>query len=108
MMPGYDNPGMIIGSGVSRTSGGLPGGFTFFNWNSYQFYDDAFLTRGPHSLKFGFAGENMRHNPFTLYLPTGLVRFTGAATGNPVKDLLTNQPRSLEGGIPTGVSPRGY
>jgi hypothetical protein len=107
MLPGYGAPVMFV-SGFARVGGGLPTGFTFFNWNSYQFYDDAFLTRGTHSLKFGFAGENMRHNPFTFYLPTGLVRFTGAATGNPVQDFLTNRPRSLEGGLPVGVSPRGY
>src|SRR4029077_13793737 len=33
MLPGYDTPGIIMGSGVARTSGGLPGGFTFFRWN---------------------------------------------------------------------------
>ena len=29
-------------------------------WNSYQLYDDAFLTKGAHTMKFGFAAENMR------------------------------------------------
>ncbi|HEV2200270.1 MAG TPA: carboxypeptidase regulatory-like domain-containing protein [Bryobacteraceae bacterium] len=107
MLPGYDIPAMIT-SGLSRTSAGLPGGFTHFNWNSIQFYDDAFLTRGKHSLKFGFALERMRYNPFSLYQPNGLLRFTGFATGNGLEDLLTNQPHSLEGGLPVGVSPRGY
>src|SRR5438093_5079057 len=101
MMPGYDTPGMIMGSGVARTSGGLPGGFTFFRWNSYQFYDDAFLTRGTHSLKFGFAGENMRYNFFQFYNPQGIVRFTSLA------NFLTNQPNSLEGGLPDRINPRG-
>lgn len=32
-------------------------------WNSYQLYDDAFLTKGAHSMKFGFVVENMRHSP---------------------------------------------
>src|SRR5438132_761531 len=100
MMPGYDPPGMIV-SGMSRTSGGLPGGFTYFRWNSVQFYDDAFLTRGTHSLKFGFATENMRYNPFTLYLPNGLVRSSLAG-------LLTNHINSFESGLPINVSPRGY
>src|SRR5258708_38069641 len=31
-------------------------------WNSFQFYDDAFLTRGTHSLKFGFAAEHMQND----------------------------------------------
>jgi hypothetical protein len=107
MMPGYDIPAFIT-SGWSRTSPGLPGPFTHFNWNSIQFYDDAFWTRGTHSLKFGFAVENMRYNPFNLYLPNALMRFNGGATGNGQIDFLTNQPHSIEGGLPVGVSPRGY
>src|SRR5438309_496554 len=100
MMPGFDPPGMIV-SGMSRTSAGLPGGFTYFRWNSVQFYDDAFWTRGTHSLKIGFALENMRYNPFTLYLPNGLLRSS-------LSGLLTNQPRSFESGLPINVGPRGY
>jgi len=107
MLPGYDIPAFIT-TGWSRTSPGLPGAFTHFNWNSIQFYDDAFLTRGTHSLRFGFAMENMRYNPFNLYLPNGLLRFNGNATGNGEIDFLTNQPDSIEGGLPVGVSPRGY
>ncbi len=106
MLPGYGSPSIFV-STFARVPPGLPGGFTYFNWNSYQFYDDAFLTRGTHSLKFGFAGENMRFNSFAL-APNGLVRFTGAATANPLKDFLTNQPNSFGGGLPVGVSPRGY
>src|SRR3989475_2354283 len=113
MMPGYDTAG-ILASGLCPTAGGLPGGFTFFRWNSYQFYDDAFLTRGTHSLKFGFAGENMRYNPWTLYLPTGLLRFIAKPnpnSGDPcspaIQCLLLNHPNSLEGGLPP-TFPRGY
>lgn len=107
MLPGYDVPGMIT-TGLARTYPGLPGGFTHFNWNSIQFYDDAFVTRGTHALKFGFAMENMRYNPFNLYQPNGLLRFNGKATGYGLQDLLTNQPDSLEGGLPVGISPRSY
>jgi hypothetical protein len=107
LMPGFGPPVMFI-SGFARTTGGLPPGFTHHTWNSIQFYDDAFLTRGTHSIKFGFAMERMRYTPFSLYLPTGLVRFNGKKTGNAVKDFLTNQPYSLEGGLPPGVSPRGF
>ncbi|MGH9357288.1 MAG: hypothetical protein ACRD10_14270, partial [Terriglobia bacterium] len=31
-------------------------------WNSFQFYDDAFWTRGSHSVKFGVAVERMELN----------------------------------------------
>src|SRR3989449_67661 len=103
MLPGYDTPSMIV-SGLSRTAGGLPGGFTFFRWNSYQFYDDAFLTRGTHSLKFGFASENMRYNTFTLYLPAGLLRFAAlpnsySPCAPAIQCFLLNHPRSFEGEI---------
>lgn len=35
-------------------------------WNSYQLYDDAFLTKGTHTMKFGFDVENMRHDPSNI------------------------------------------
>src|SRR5438552_1069572 len=112
MMPGYDTPGMIMGSGVARTSGGLPGGFTFFRWNSYQFYDDAFLTRGTPSLKFGFHGAHMRYNPWYLYLPNGLLRFSALPNSyDPcapaIQCFLLNHPRSFEAGLPP-TFPRAY
>ena len=107
MMPGFGAPVMFI-SGFARTPGGLPPAFTHHTWDSIQFYDDAFLTRGTHSLKFGFALERMRYTPFQLYQPVGLVRFNGSKTGSPVQDFLTNQPSSLEGGLPVGVASRGF
>ncbi len=80
---------------------GLNGAVSLHNWNSYQFYDDAFLTRGTHSLKFGFALENMRYNFFTKYNPEGILRFSSLA------NFLTNRPNSLEGGLPERINPRG-
>jgi hypothetical protein len=38
--------------------GGLP--TYLYRWNSYQLYDDAFLARGKHSIKFGGAYERMQ------------------------------------------------
>ena len=78
----------------------MNGGYSLHNWNSYQFYDDAFLTRGTHSLKFGFAMENMRYNFFQNYNPEGIWRFSSLTT------FLTNQPTSLEGGLPDRLNPR--
>src|SRR5262245_50749970 len=101
MMLGRNSPDIRISGGFARINAGFPGGFSHHNWNSYQFYDDAFLTRGTHSLKFGFAGENMRYNFFQFYNPQGIVRFTSLA------NFLTNQPQSLEGGLPTRINPRG-
>jgi len=39
------------------------------DWKSLQFYDDAFLTRGAHSLKFGFALEHMQNGEFSGGVP---------------------------------------
>jgi len=90
--PGGDNPSTRISGGFTALSPGLNGGFSHHNWNSLQFYDDAFLTRGTHSLKFGFAFENMRYNFFQSYNPEGIWRFTSIA------NFLQNRPNSLEGG----------
>ena len=116
MMQGYGPAQIVLGGGFGKTTAGIPPGFTHHNWDSIQFYDDAFWTRGKHSLKFGFALERMRYDPFSLYLPTGLLRFNGSKTkseglsvaNNNLADFLTNQPASLEGGLPPGVSPRGF
>ena len=75
VFPGGDNPSIRISGGYAALGAGLLGAISHHNWNSYQFYDDAFLTRGTHSLKFGFALENMRYNFFQKYNPQGIVRF---------------------------------
>jgi Carboxypeptidase regulatory-like domain/TonB-dependent Receptor Plug Domain len=99
--PGGFNPSTRIAGGYTILPAGLNGGFSHHNWNSYQFYDDAFLTRGTHSLKFGFAMENMRYNFFQSYNPWAIWRF------NSLTQFLTNQPASLEGGLPDNLTPRG-
>jgi hypothetical protein len=44
-------------------AGGLGNPSLFFHhYNSYQFYDDVFLTRGKHSFKAGFAFERLQYN----------------------------------------------
>src|SRR6266403_4616923 len=100
--PNSANPSTRISGGFTILPAGLTNaGFSHHNWNSYQFYDDAFLTRGTHSLKFGFAMENMRYNFFQKYNPEGIWRFSSLA------NLLTNHPNSLEGGLPIRDTPRG-
>jgi hypothetical protein len=98
--PGGDNPMIRISGGFKAMSPGLIGAFSHHNWNSNQFYDDAFLTRGAHSLKFGFAMENMRYNFFQKYNPDGIWTFSS------LPNFLTNQPKSLEGGLPSPDTPR--
>jgi hypothetical protein len=59
-------------------------------WNSFQFYDDAFLTRGTHSLKFGFAVEHMQNNEFSGGVPPN-----GQFNFDSLRSFLTNQPTSI-------------
>ncbi|PWU02528.1 MAG: hypothetical protein C5B51_20525 [Terriglobia bacterium] len=102
---GQNSPSIRISGGFTNLLAGLSGANALHNWNSIQFYDDAFLTHGSHALKFGYAMERMRYNPFTIYNPAGIWRFTG---GNALERFLTNQPNSLETGLPGRVNPRGY
>ena len=67
-------------------------------WNSYQLYDDAFLTKGAHSLKFGFTAENMRHAPENIAYRNGGWYFAGLG------QFLTNAPYLLhEAGATYGI-----
>src|SRR6266478_5690072 len=51
---GRDAAQVLIGGGVSDFTGGVGGSPTYFyHWNSVQLYDDAFFTKGTHSLRFG-------------------------------------------------------
>ena len=83
--PGALAPPQIPVSGLT-TAYGL-GGFNQFNhgWNSGQVYDDAFLTRGTHSIKIGFAFERMQYNVLERLSPNGrmntytLAKFLGNA-----------------------------
>jgi hypothetical protein len=59
-------------------------------WNSFQFYDDAFLTRGTHALKFGFAVERMQNNEFSGGVPPN-----GQFNFDSLQSFLTNQPTSI-------------
>lgn len=60
------------------------------HWNSFQFYDDAFLTRGAHSLKFGFAFERMQYNLLSRSKENGSFKFPSLA------GFLQNLPTSVQ------------
>jgi outer membrane receptor protein involved in Fe transport len=102
MFLGRDAPA-IFSAGIAQLQNGYPGGTTTHIWNSFQFYDDAFLTRGTHSLKFGFAVERMQYNPTNFYQPNGIVRFGGS-----LQRFLTNQVKSLEGSRADRLTGRSY
>src|SRR5882762_9524341 len=67
---------VIIGDGVTAFTGGVGGSPTYiYHWNSAQAYDDALLTKGTHSLKFGFAFERMFLNFLADTDPNGIWQF---------------------------------
>jgi outer membrane receptor protein involved in Fe transport len=101
--PGLPAP-VILVAGLTDFSGGGVGAFTGdnFAWNSFQAYDDAFLTKGVHSIKFGFAFERTQTNMLSVSDPTGRFKFGSLA------DFLTNAaPVSFQGEVPGTITSRG-
>ena len=69
--PGAAAPPQISVAGLT-TAVGLGGLNQFLHrWTSLQLYDDAFITRGTHSLKVGFAFERMQYNVLEKLSPNG-------------------------------------
>lgn len=100
-VPGQAAPFLIV-PGISVFSGGVDGFPNFtFGWNSFQAYDDAFVTRGKHSLKFGFAVERMQSNNLFHFFDNGRFFFPSLSA------FLTNQPLVFAASIPSANSPRG-
>jgi len=65
--------------------------------NSYQFYDDLFLSKGKHALKFGFAVENMR-------IATSLGgRSNGDFAFPSLQGFLLNEPTSFYAGLASQI-----
>lgn len=69
-VPGRPSPAINI-SGLDIAGGSHSVTVNTQIWNSYQLYDDAFLTKGTHSMKFGFVAEKMRQNPSNVQLVNG-------------------------------------
>ena len=91
-LPGRFSPEIVISGGGIVTMDGALGTVSsdILTWNSYQFYDDAFLTRGTHTLKVGFAVERMQNDEFSGGVPpNGSFKFDSLTT------FLQNQPKSL-------------
>ena len=84
--------------GVLTTAIGLGGLNKFLHrWTSGQFYDDASLTKGTHSIKMGFAFERMLYNITEQLSPNG--RLNNYAT---LAALLNNAPNQLNALAPGG------
>jgi hypothetical protein len=98
-------PGLPVGliniGGIANFQGGLHAtGEFLFHLNSYQFYDDVYLTRGKHALKMGFAFERLQNNQLGTSNPNGQYIFSSLQT------FLTNNPTSFNAPLAQGVSPR--
>jgi hypothetical protein len=92
-----------LGNGITAFTGGVGGNsYGLYRWNSFQYYDDAFLTRGKHSIKFGGSVERMQLNTADPSNPSGAFTFGGLA------QFLTNQPKSYKSGLEGGLNSRGY
>ena len=90
-------------TGVGELLGGLNSlSSYFYHWNSIQAYDDASLTHGKHSLKFGFAVERIRFNMLGLSNPGGVWNFGS------LSDFITNNPTKYTSGFVNTFTPRGY
>src|SRR3984893_549376 len=95
------NASFVNVNGLSALPGGVGGLPTYlYRWNSFQAYDDAFLTRGTHTIKFGAAVERMLLQVTALTDPNGIWFFDG------VQNFLTNQPTKYQGGIASSLTPR--
>src|SRR5713226_5038807 len=91
----------VFMSGVTPFTGGVGGSPTYFyHWNSFQGYDDALISKGTHSIKFGVAVERMALNVVADTDPNGIWRF------DTLRDFLTNNPTKFQGGIANTLSPR--
>jgi hypothetical protein len=98
-------PGLPVGliniGGIANFQGGLHAtGEFIFHLDSYQFYDDVYLTKGKHALKMGFAFERLQNNQLGTSNPNGQYIFSSLQT------FLTNIPTSFNAPLAQGVSPR--
>jgi outer membrane receptor protein involved in Fe transport len=97
--PGYTPPQANV-PGMTRTPGLAPPTFAYV-WNAYQAYDDAFVTRGLHSLKFGVGVERDQLNE-----TTNTADYLGTFTFKSVNNFLANIPHGVAGVVPGLATPR--
>ena len=97
-IPG-DNAARVFIPNLTTFPGGVAETGDLQSYTSAQGYDDAILTRGAHSLKFGVAVENIRSNVLGG-------RGTGDWAFASLRDFLINQPLSLQASKTNTVVPR--
>ena len=101
-VPGQAAAQVSIG-GITAFSGGIGGNPTyFFRWNSFQPSDDAFVTKGKHSLKFGFQAERMQMNVQSFSNPNGVFSFPDIGA------FLTNTPSKFNSALASSLHDRAF
>lgn len=99
--PGQYAP-MVTVAGLSLFTGGLGGPpFYGFHFNSYQAYDDAFVTRGTHSIKFGASFERLQDNDEAVQGADGNFTFKSLA------NFLINKPSRFAAAENGAIGERG-
>jgi hypothetical protein len=103
VVPGKAAPDVAV-PGISEFTGGLASISTYhFHWTSIQAYDDAFLTLGQHSIKFGISFERIRSNETAFTDPTGVFSY------NSLSDFMGNAtPAAFTATIPNTIQPREF
>jgi len=97
------NAAVVNVTGLSSMTGGVGGLPTYlYGWNSFQGYDDAFWTKGTHTVKFGAAFERMMLQATALTDPNGIWTFAD------IQSFLKNAPSKFAGGIASSLSPRNF
>ena len=93
-VPGQTATSLSVGSISPDFTGGLGGASSWlFFWNSFQGYDDIFLTHGTHSLKFGAVAERMQLNATRFGVASG--KFTFGS----LSKFLTNHPSKFNASL---------
>ena len=98
-LPGQPVGGISI-TGLTAFPGGFDSGGEYdFHYNTLQAYDDAFLTEGAHSFKFGVMVERIQDNQLGRSTPSGQYNFDSLA------HFLTNTPLLFASAL-SGATPR--
>ncbi len=90
-LAGQSPPRLSVHGGISDFFGGVNAGSHYLHtWNSYQYYDDAFWTKGAHTIKLGGGVERMDYNEHTFQEPGGRYQFAS------YQNFLEGAPKSWE------------
>jgi hypothetical protein len=94
--------------GLTDMSGGVGGLPTYFyTWNSFQAYDDAFWSKGTHSIKLGGTFERMLLQVKALTDPNGIWAFRDLPAFLSA-DATNGHASSFNGGVASSLTPRDF